>query len=45
MDSVDLFELNEAFAAQSIVVVRELNIPMEKVCHISFECFIAIIGC
>ena len=35
MDSVDLFELNEAFAAQSIVVVKELNIPIEKVCQIS----------
>lgn len=28
---IDLFELNEAFAAQSIPVVRELEIPMEKV--------------
>lgn len=28
---VDLFELNEAFAAQSLAVVRELGIPEEKV--------------
>lgn len=28
---VDLFELNEAFAAQSIAVVRELGIDEEKV--------------
>jgi len=30
-DSVDLFELNEAFAVQSIAVTRELGIPFEKV--------------
>lgn len=28
---MDLFELNEAFAVQSIIVVEQLNIPMEKV--------------
>jgi len=28
---VDLFELNEAFAAQSIAVVRDLGIPADKV--------------
>ncbi len=27
---IDLFELNEAFAAQALAVVRELGIPMEK---------------
>lgn len=26
-----MFELNEAFASQSIIVVEQLNIPMEKV--------------
>ncbi len=31
LDSVDLFELNEAFAAQSIAVVRELGIDPAKV--------------
>jgi len=31
IDDVDLFELNEAFAAQSIAVVRDLGVPMEKV--------------
>jgi len=31
VDDVDLFELNEAFAAQSIAVVRDLGVPMEKV--------------
>lgn len=31
MDSVDLFELNEAFAAQSIVVIRELGVNISKV--------------
>jgi acetyl-CoA C-acetyltransferase len=28
---VDVFELNEAFAAQSLAVVRELGIDLEKV--------------
>ena len=31
LDDVDLFELNEAFAAQAIAVQRELNIPEAKV--------------
>jgi acetyl-CoA C-acetyltransferase len=30
-DEVDLFELNEAFAVQSIALTRELGIPMDKV--------------
>src|SRR5580658_4929059 len=30
-DSVDLFELNEAFAVQAIGVTRELGLPFEKV--------------
>jgi acetyl-CoA C-acetyltransferase len=30
-DSVDLFELNEAFSVQAIAVSRELGIPLEKV--------------
>ena len=30
-ESVDLFELNEAFAVQAIAVTRELGIPFEKV--------------
>ena len=30
-NSVDLFELNEAFAVQAIAVTRELSIPLEKV--------------
>jgi len=30
-NDVDLFEINEAFAAQSIAVVKELKIPVEKV--------------
>jgi acetyl-CoA acetyltransferase len=29
--AIDLFELNEAFAAQSVAVVRELGIDVEKV--------------
>jgi acetyl-CoA acetyltransferase len=28
---VDLFELNEAYAAQSVAVIRELRIDPEKV--------------
>lgn len=28
---IDLFEINEAFAAQSLCIVRELNIPEERV--------------
>ena len=31
INDVDLFEINEAFAAQSIAVVKELKIPAEKV--------------
>ena len=31
LDEVDLFEINEAFAAQSIAVIRELNIDKNKV--------------
>lgn len=30
LDKIDLFELNEAFATQSLAVVRELGIDMEK---------------
>lgn len=30
-DSVDLFELNEAFAVQALGVTRELGLPLEKV--------------
>lgn len=31
VDDIDLWEINEAFAAQSIPCVRELNIPIERV--------------
>jgi acetyl-CoA acyltransferase len=31
MEQIDLVELNEAFAAQSIAVIAELNIPPEKI--------------
>ena len=31
LDEVDLFEINEAFAAQSIAVIRELGIDEKKV--------------
>ena len=31
LKDVDLFEINEAFAAQSIAVIRELKIDMKKV--------------
>ena len=31
VSDVDLFEFNEAFAAQAIAVTRELGVPMEKV--------------
>ena len=31
LDQIDLFELNEAFAAQALAVVRELKIPEDKV--------------
>ncbi len=30
MNDIGLIELNEAFAAQAIAVIRDLNIPMEK---------------
>jgi acetyl-CoA acyltransferase len=31
MDDVDLVELNEAFASQSLAVIRHFNLPMDKV--------------
>jgi acetyl-CoA C-acetyltransferase len=31
LDEIDLFEINEAFAAQSIAVIRELGISQDKV--------------
>ena len=31
LDGIDLIELNEAFAAQALAVIRELQIPPEKV--------------
>ena len=31
IDDVDLFEINEAFAAQTIAVIKELSIDKEKV--------------
>ena len=31
IDDIDLFELNEAFAAQSLAVLKELNLPLDKV--------------
>ncbi|KTG06620.1 hypothetical protein cypCar_00005635 [Cyprinus carpio] len=33
LDEVDLFEINEAFAAQSIAVVKELGLNPDKVCY------------
>ena len=30
-EEIDLFELNEAFASQSLAVIRELNLDMDKV--------------
>jgi acetyl-CoA acyltransferase len=31
VNDIDLIELNEAFAAQAIAVIRELELPLEKV--------------
>jgi acetyl-CoA C-acetyltransferase len=31
LEDIDLFEINEAFAAQSVAVIRELNIDKDKV--------------
>jgi acetyl-CoA C-acetyltransferase len=31
LDDIDLFELNEAFAAQSLAVLRDLPIPEDKI--------------
>ena len=30
LDEIDLFEVNEAFAAQALAVVRELGLPPER---------------
>lgn len=34
IDDVDVFEINEAFAATSIAVCRELSVPLEK-CNVN----------
>lgn len=31
MNDINLFELNEAFAAQSLAVMKELELPIDKV--------------
>lgn len=31
LEDVDVFELNEAFAAQSLAVIKELGVPENKV--------------
>lgn len=31
IDDIDIIELNEAFAAQALVCIKELNLPIEKV--------------
>ena len=31
MGDIDLWEINEAFAAQALAVVRDLNLPNERV--------------
>ena len=31
LDDIDLIELNEAFASQSLAILRELEIPQDKV--------------
>lgn len=31
LENIDLIELNEAFAAQSLAVIRELKLPVEKI--------------
>jgi acetyl-CoA C-acetyltransferase len=30
LDDIDVFEVNEAFAAQALAVVRDLGLPMDK---------------
>ncbi|MDJ0956661.1 MAG: acetyl-CoA C-acyltransferase family protein [Arenicellales bacterium] len=30
IDDIDIFELNEAFAAQALAVIRDLNLPLDK---------------
>lgn len=37
IDSVDLFELNETYAAQSVAVIRELGIDPDKVLLLHIE--------
>ncbi|WP_298821749.1 acetyl-CoA C-acyltransferase family protein [Chloroflexus sp.] len=31
IEDIDLFEVNEAFAAQALAVIRDLNLPMDRV--------------
>ena len=42
VDDVDLFELNEAFAAQAVAVQQELAVPDEKVRFPSISSFCKI---
>ncbi len=39
LEDVDLIELNEAFAAQSLAVVKELNLDVDKVNIFQFISF------
>lgn len=44
VDDVDVFELHEAFASQSLAVVRDLGVPAEKV-NVQGGCPIGASGC
>lgn len=37
LDQVDLFEINEAFAAQSVAVIKELGLNQDKVTKVLSE--------
>lgn len=43
LDQVDLFEINEAFAAQSVAVVKELGLNEEKVILNSITVFLYVL--
>ena len=45
VDDVDLFELNEAFAAQAVAVQQELAVPDEKVRFRSFVSLFLFLLC
>jgi len=41
LDEVDLFEVNEAFTSQSLAILQDLKLDMEKVIGLAFHSHIS----